>query len=134
MIRASILVGSTAAVISCNSARTAREACSPPDAGSMHFQGVIRATVSEERSRNLFRLPQVALGEIRPASEPGVCMQAERVLASMKSVPGKRSRHRVYVFHIGTSYAIGEETPEQDGDVIYFFDPEWHVLSNAIAQ
>jgi hypothetical protein len=47
---------------------------------------------------------------------------------------GLGSRHNIYVFHVGTSYAIGEETPEQDGDVLYFFDPDWRFLSNAIVQ
>ena len=82
----------------------------------------------------MFRLPKVAPSEIRPATEPAVCARAEKELASMKTEPTKGPPHKFYVFHVGTSFAIGEETPEQDADVLYFFDPEWRFLSNAMVQ
>jgi hypothetical protein len=122
---------STAAFLTCDSVPAPRQTCG---IGSTNFAGVIRATIAEERSRKLFRLPKVAASEIRPAIEPGVCARAERELASMKTEPSKGPSHKFYVFHVGTSFAIGEETPEQDADVIYFFDPEWRFLSNAMVQ
>jgi hypothetical protein len=52
----------------------------------------------------------------------------------MKTERTKRPPHKFYVFHVGASFAIGEETPEQDADILYFFDPEWHMLSTAMVQ
>jgi hypothetical protein len=121
---------SIAAFLTCESVPPPRQACGT---GGSHFAGVIRATIAEERSRKLFRLPKVAATEVRPATERAVCARAERELASMKTEASK-APHQFYVFHVGTSFAIGEETPEQDADVLYFFDPEWRFLSNAMVQ
>jgi hypothetical protein len=52
----------------------------------------------------------------------------------MKTEPTKGPPHKFYLFHVGTSFAIGVETPEQDADVLYFFDPEWRNLSTAMVQ
>jgi hypothetical protein len=133
MSRVSILTSLLATLAACDSTRAAEGGCSQSGAGGTNFEGVIRATIAQEKSRNLFRLPKVASTEIRPA-EPAICAEAERALAAMKTESTKGSQHKFYVFHVGTSFAIGEETPEQDGDVIYFFDPQWRFLSNAIAQ
>ena len=124
----------TAALVACDSARAPQQTCGQPGTEGTQFAGVIRATIAEERSRNLYRLPKVAASKIRPATESAVCARAERALASMKTEPAKGPRHKFYVFHVGTSFAIGEETPEQDADVLYFFDPEWRFLSNAMVQ
>jgi hypothetical protein len=125
---------STAALLACDSVRAPLQICSQPGTEGIQFAGVIRATMAEERSRILFRLPKVAASEIRPATESAVCARAERELASMRTEPTKGPPHKFYGFHVGTSFAIGEETPEQDADVLYFFDPEWRFLSNAIVQ
>jgi hypothetical protein len=122
------------ALLACDSTRSPRETCSDPAAAGTNFEGVIRATIAQERSRNLFRLPKVAASEISRAPEGALCARAESELASMKREPRKGPQHKFYVFHVGTSFAIGEETPEQDADVLYFFDPEWHMLSTAMVQ
>jgi len=125
---------SASALFACDSTRTPRETCSDPNDEGTNFAGVIRATIAQERSRNLFRLPTIAGNEIHRATESALCARAERELASMKTKPTKGPPHKFYVFRVGTSFAIGEETPEQDADVLYFFDPEWRMLSTAMVQ
>jgi hypothetical protein len=89
--------------------------------------------MAEERSRKLFRLPEAA-SEIRQVTDPAVCARAERELPSMSTQPTKGRPHIFYVFHVGSYFAIGEEKPEADADVLYFFDPEWRFLSNVMVQ
>jgi hypothetical protein len=134
MNRVLILLVSASALLACDSPRSPRDTCSDPTVAGTNFEGVIRATVAQDGSRNLFRLPRVAPAEIRRATESALCARAERELASMKPEPTKGAPHRYYVFHVGTSFAIGVVTPEQDADVLYFFDPEWHNLSTAMVQ
>jgi hypothetical protein len=134
MNRVLTVLVSASAFLACDSTRSPRETCSDPAVGETNFEGVIRATIAQERSRNLFRLPKVAATEIRRATEPALCARAERELAFMEPQPKKGLPHTFYVFHVGTSFAIGEVTPEQDADVLYFFDPEWRNLSTAMVQ
>jgi hypothetical protein len=125
---------SASAFFACDSTRTPRETCSDPNFEGTYFAGAIRATIAQERTRNLFRLPKVAANEIHRATESALCARAETELASLKTEPTKGPPHKFYVFRVGTSFAIGEETPEQDADVLYFFDPEWRMLSTGIVQ
>lgn len=134
MNRVITVLFSTAALLACDSTRTPLQTCREPGVGGNQFAGVIRATVARDGSRRLFRLPKVAASEIRPATDSAVCLRAARLLASMKTEPAQGPPHAFYVFHVGTSFAIGEVTPEQDADVLYFFDPEWRFLSNAMVQ
>src|SRR6267143_2885422 len=89
---------SASALFACDSTRTPRETCSDPNDEGTNFAGVIRATIAQERSRNLFRLPTIAGNEIHRATESALCARAERELASMKTKPTKGPPHKFYEF------------------------------------
>ena len=134
MNRVLLVLLPVSALLACHSTQSPREACGDLGASGAKFEGVIRATIGQEESRTLFRLPRVEPTEIRRATESSLCARGERELVSLRLEPPTGAPHRFYVFHVGTSFAIGVETADQAADVLYFFDPDWRNLSTAMVQ
>lgn len=113
----------------------AQTTCHAASGDSDHFLRVIQAMMAADQQpvRTSFSLPLVTSSQISLVSDPSVCARAGQALDSLanawvpRSPPLPPSTTSLYVFQIGTSYAVVDliSPNENDADFVYFFDSLW---------
>jgi hypothetical protein len=131
-MRFRLLVGSAVFVLSCSPRGGTRTGCNAPDGVSTHYLAVIRLTLGNTYRRMAFRLPPIGAADVHLVSDPAVCARAGQVMVQLK--PKHPSLTSLYVYQIGTSYAVIDRDTGGDYDGIYFFDPTWHLSGSEFAQ
>jgi hypothetical protein len=79
-----------------------------------------------------FRLPAVSPADVHLVSDPAICARAGQLMAAQK--PGQPPDTSLYVYQIGTSFAVIDRHTDGDYDGIYYFDPDWRPSGSEFAQ
>jgi hypothetical protein len=80
-----------------------------------------------------FRLPPVSAADIHLVSDSAICARAGEILAAHQK-PGQPPYTSLYVYQIGTSFAVIDRHTDGDYDGIYYFDPNWRQSGSEFAQ
>ncbi len=108
--------------------------CRAADEDSDHFLRVLKASNNNPVLRARFSLPLVTPTQITLVSDPVVCARAgEAMIALARTwVPtapdGPPPTTPLYVFRVGTSYAVVnlDSGNTADADFIFYFSPTWN--------
>jgi hypothetical protein len=121
-MRFKLLVGSALFALSCSRGDRTRTACNAPSDVSAQYLAIIRITLASTYQRMAFRLPSVSPKGVYLVSDPAVCARVGQVMGG-KHKPGQPPYTSLYVYQIGTSYAVIDRYTGGDYDGIYYFDP-----------
>jgi len=121
---------------------SAQTRCRAADTNSAHFLRVINMMMSPEHaaSRTAYSLPLVASAQIALVSDSTVCARAGQAMDAFARTVDSTSRPPstlpLFVFQIGTSYAVVDllSPNDEDADFIYFFGSSWNFTGTAFSQ
>jgi hypothetical protein len=115
--------------------------CHAHDADGEHFKRILQMMMSPSnaRLRTAVGVQYVDSTQISLVSNPVLCARAGQALDSLATVwsPTSHGPHpstvSLYVFRVGTSYAVTYLHPSNtgDGDLIMFFDISWAYTGSA---
>lgn len=143
-MRILIKVSTVAVLLSLSSSVQAQATCKSADEMSNHFGKVLIQMMSADYAagRAKLGLQQVDSTQITLVSDPAVCAQAGQALDSLSqswtpaSPPRPSSAPALYVFLVGSSYAVVYLPPdnEDDADFIFIFGSTWNYTGTALSQ
>lgn len=121
---------------------SAQSRCRAADTDSNHFLRVINRMMGSDWAayRTSFSLPLVTPTQITLASDSTVCARADQAMdahaRTVDPAPRPASTIPLYVFQIGTSYAVVDllSPNDNDADFIYFFGPSWNFTGVSFSQ
>jgi hypothetical protein len=121
---------------------SAQSRCRGADTDSDHFIRVINLMMGPNWTeyRTSFRLPLVTSAQVTLVSDSTVCARAGQAMdahaLTVDPAPRPRSTIPLFVFQIGTSYAVVNllSPNETDADFIYFFGPSWNFTGTSFSQ
>ena len=132
-MRFPLLICSVSFALSCGPRAGARTACNAPDDVSAQYLAITRITLGNTYKRMAFRLPPVSPGDVHLVSDPAICARAGQIMAAQRT-PGKPPYTSLYVYQIGTSFAVIDRYTDGDYDGIYYFDSNWDPSGSEFAQ
>jgi hypothetical protein len=120
----------------------AQTRCRAADTNSAHFLRIINMMMSPEHSasRTGHSLPLVTSAQITLVTDSTLCSTAGQAMDSVShardGVTRPPSTIPLYVFQIGTSYAVVDllSPNDNDADFIYFFGASWNFTGVSFSQ
>ena len=121
---------------------SAQSRCRAADTNSAHFVRIFNLMMMPEHSisRTSNHLPLVKSSQITLVTESTVCSRAGQAMDSLgharDGVTRPPSTIPLFVFQIGTSYAVVDllSPNDNDADLIYFFGPSWNFSGISFSQ
>jgi hypothetical protein len=139
IIRKSLLVG--CALVLMSGRAMGQTTCHTNDSHADHFKSTLQEMMGQAyaRLRTNVGVPQVDTSQVSLVSDPVLCARAGQALDSLGTMwaPTSHGPHpstgSLYVFRVGTSYAVVLLHPSNtgDGDPIMFFDTSWAYTGSA---
>lgn len=139
MIRKSLLVG--CALVLMSGRAMGQTTCHTNDTHADKFKYILQQMMSPAGAqlRTNVGVPQADSSQVSLVSDPVLCARAGQALDSLGTVwaPTSHGPHpstgSLYVFRVGTSYAVVLLHPSNtgDGDPMMFFDTSWAYTGSA---
>ncbi len=120
----------------------AQSRCRPHDEDSDHFLRVMNLMMGPSHAgyRTSLSIPLVTAAQITLVTDSTVCARAGQAMDALARTvdpaPRPPSTIPLFVFQIGTSYAVIDllSPNDNDADFIYFFDPSWNFTGVSFSQ
>ena len=144
IMRTIISISILAIFVSLPSSVGAQATCKTADEMSSHFGVVLNRMMTAERAvgRTQLGLPLVDSTQIVLVSDAAVCARAGEALDSLSNAsypelpPMPPSSRPLYVFKVGSAYAVIYLPPDNtgDGDLMFIFDSAWKDTGIGLSQ